>query len=565
MSSKLPPKACLYVRVSTHHQLDRDSLPFQRQELINYCKYVLNIEDYELFEDAGYSAKNTDRPKYQEMMARIRQGEFTHLLVWKLDRISRNLKDFTEMWEELRERGVTFVSKMEQFDTSTAMGEAMLKIILVFAELERKLTAERVMSIMLSRAEKGLWNGAPVPIGFDWDEEAEFVKINEKEAKTVRLIYDLYEKTGSSADVLHYLELHNIATKRGGKWTTKTINDVLRSPIYKGTLRYNYRESGRGKKKDPDEWILIDDAVPAIIPTQQWERVQKKLDTNYRGGRSKRERARHVHVFAGLLRCVDCDLNYIANLDRARNDGYRPSTYRCRNNAQSKKAWKKCNGYTSDITLGPFVFKYLANMVRVESIIRRRPTIRIATIEKHLLKGEEFEGIAGIEMEGLSDTYQGILEAAGQLLARENHRETAAAIDQELERLKQTRMKYERALDRLERAYLFEDGGMSEKDYLIKRAELKDKLQEIDENIRSKWAGNGRDTKGVDFIQKASRFLIAKNLLSGKADYNSLARAGDKAILQQFVRSVIDRIDMKEKKVIAIHFKGGITHRFLHR
>jgi len=88
-------------------------------------------------------------------MARIRKGEFTHLLVWKLDRISRNLKDFTEMWEELRERGVTFVSKMEQFDTSTAMGEAMLKIILVFAELERKLTAERVMSIMLSRAEKG--------------------------------------------------------------------------------------------------------------------------------------------------------------------------------------------------------------------------------------------------------------------------------------------------------------------------------------------------------------------------------------------------------------------------
>jgi DNA invertase Pin-like site-specific DNA recombinase len=71
------------------------------------------------------------------------------------------------MWDELKDFGVIFVSKMEQFDTSSAMGEAMLRIILVFAELERKLTAERVYSIMLSRANKGLWNGAPIPMGYD--------------------------------------------------------------------------------------------------------------------------------------------------------------------------------------------------------------------------------------------------------------------------------------------------------------------------------------------------------------------------------------------------------------
>jgi DNA invertase Pin-like site-specific DNA recombinase len=86
---KRKPKAAHYIRVSTHHQIDRDSLPFQRQELENYCRFVLGIDDFVVFEDAGYSAKNTDRPKFQEMMDRIRQGEFTHLLVWKLDRISR--------------------------------------------------------------------------------------------------------------------------------------------------------------------------------------------------------------------------------------------------------------------------------------------------------------------------------------------------------------------------------------------------------------------------------------------------------------------------------------------
>ena len=142
-------KVAIYIRVSTLYQVDRDSLPMQRKDLIAYASLILGIEEYEIFEDAGYSGKNTDRPAFQEMMQRIRKGEFTHVLVWKIDRISRNLLDFAEMYEELQDLRVTFVSKNEQFDTSTAIGEAMLKIILVFAELERNMTSERVTATMI--------------------------------------------------------------------------------------------------------------------------------------------------------------------------------------------------------------------------------------------------------------------------------------------------------------------------------------------------------------------------------------------------------------------------------
>ena len=152
-------KVAIYIRVSTQYQVDRASLPVQREELIAYCKYVLGIDNFEVFEDPGYSAKNTDRPDYQRMINRVRTGEFSHILVWKIDRISRNLLDFAAMYAELKKLGVTFVSKNEQFDTSSAMGEAMLKIILVFAELERNMTSERVSAIMLSRANGGVWNG----------------------------------------------------------------------------------------------------------------------------------------------------------------------------------------------------------------------------------------------------------------------------------------------------------------------------------------------------------------------------------------------------------------------
>lgn len=214
-------KAAIYVRVSTRYQVDKDSLPFQKEELINYIKYALNIEDYEIFEDAGYSAKNTSRPKFQEMMSRIRNNEFTHLVVYKIDRISRNLLDFAQMYEELQKHNCSFVSKVEQFDTSTAMGEAMTRIVLVFAELERKMTGERVTAIMFSRAEKGLWNGAPIPIGYKWSEEKKYPVVDPEEAKVVRYIFDRYISLESALKVSYDLAANSVKTKRGGEWTSK--------------------------------------------------------------------------------------------------------------------------------------------------------------------------------------------------------------------------------------------------------------------------------------------------------------------------------------------------------
>ena len=158
-------RVAIYIRVSTRYQVDKDSLQVQRRELITYSEMVLGVSDYVIFEDAGYSAKNTDRPDYLRMMDRLRTGEFTHLLVWKIDRISRNLLDFASMYQELKTLGIAFVSKNEQFDTSNAVGEAMLKIILVFAELERQMTSERVTAVMLSRAGNGQWNGGRIPYG----------------------------------------------------------------------------------------------------------------------------------------------------------------------------------------------------------------------------------------------------------------------------------------------------------------------------------------------------------------------------------------------------------------
>ena len=272
----------LYVRVSTGYQVDKDSLPFQKKELKAYCEHVLHIDKkrIEIFEDAGKSGKNTKRPAFERMMNKIKAGQVSHVIVYKIDRISRNLVDFSLMYDDFKYNNVTFISLNEQFDTSSAIGEAILKIILVFAELERKLTSERVKDVMIGRAKNVQWNGARVPYGWDWDEKNKCPVHSDKEAPYVRTMYQMYLDGGSTITIRNYNNSHNIPTKRGGEWTSKTVADLLRNPMNRGDYRYNYRESSRGRKKPAEEVIYIKDAFPPIVDPKIWDAVNKKMDEN---------------------------------------------------------------------------------------------------------------------------------------------------------------------------------------------------------------------------------------------------------------------------------------------
>lgn len=562
-------KAALYIRVSTHHQIDKDSLPYQKKELVNYAKFILGIDDFEIFEDAGYSGKDTDRPAYQDMMKRVRDGEFTHILVWKLDRISRNLMDFTKMYEELKDYDVTFISKNEQFDTSTAMGEAMLKIILVFAELERKLTAERVYGIMLSRAEKGLWNGAPVPLGYFWPEDADFPEIDPNEAGTVQFIYDAYQKYKSTGEVKHLLEVKDMRTKKGKNWTTKTVSDIIRNPFYKGTYRYNYRKAGRGTIKNEEEWIVVPNNHDPIISEEQWDICNFIMDSNYKARAGDRTLKNHTHVFAQLISCGKCNKNYIATIDRPRADGYRPSVYRCHNYVHSKKAYRVCEGNIGEVKLGPFVMNYISNLVRVSNMVNaygRRITEK--DIEKELLKGSLFKNIVGIHPEDLTYTHNILLRNTGDILFDKNLQENEEE-DEELEKLRIEKSKLERAMKRLEDLYLFSEDSMSEKNYLIRKQEIDKKISSLNNKIRKKSKELAKVIPGHDlnFIKKATQYLLANNLInSKKINYNSMVKSVDKTLLKDFMNCVIKKIVVEENRTISsIEFINGISHRFIYR
>lgn len=571
LSDRLNSKrVAIYVRVSTHYQVDRDSLPVQKDELTNYARYALDAPSFEIFEDAGYSAKNTDRPDYQQMMARIRAGEFTHLLVWKLDRISRNLLDFAAMYEELKKLGVTFVSKNEQFDTSSAMGEAMLKIILVFAELERKMTAERVTSVMIARAGKGQWNGGRVPYGYRWDSESEVFTIDEAESQVVLQIYDLYEKEHSLLTVAKTLNAQGLRHRSGKEWNPTSVSIILKSPFYTGTYRYNYYDmSKRNSKQDikpEDEWVLVVDHHPAIVDAERWKNVCALLDRNKRGWlyAGNTYNRKNVHVFAGLLTCGCCGGTMSATSNcRELKGGYRPSIYACMSHRKNRGC---SNKYVSDTTLGPFVLNYLANLIKARESFGKSTSPE--TLQKKLLRGEMFKDVVCIKEAGLMELYSLYKsEVTGVQYTVRSAEDAEGSTTSERDVLLSEKRRVERALSRLKSLYLYSEEEMSERDYIMERKALTDQLEKVDARLDeiSKALASEFNISDDELLEKASYFLISQKLADKRfVDYRRLLEESDPRTVKDFITSVTSNFCVENGKIRSITFRNGIIHEFVY-
>ena len=556
-------KAALYVRVSTRYQIDKDSLPFQRKRLKEYCSF-LGIDDFVIFEDDGYFAKNTERPQFQNMMNGVRLGEFSHILVWKVDRISRNLLDFAAMYEELKNYKVTFISMNEQFDTSTAIGEAMLKIILIFAELERNMTSERVMGIMLDRAENGLWNGARMPVGYRWNAEIKFPEPDPEERKTVQFIFNEYERVHSCLKVSRYLNNHQIASKRGGQWTSKLIHDIIRNPFYIGTYRYNMREAGRGPLKPKDEWIVKENNHPGIISKEQFLVCNKIMDKNASTRDTSENRmTRYIHTFAGHLVCGQCGSNMIASKDRARANGYKPSMYRC---AKRSRMLNCENSKTINETyIGPFIFNYITNLAYTQKNLKQINSLE--KLESKLLNGEEFKNTR-LTPESLKRTFSLLMYhqvGTGFYVPDINtFDEIGSSAAEQLSFLKNKKEKYQNAITRLTDLYLYDSTALTKKEFSKKKKELLTELDSIDEEIKELESNDiVSDFSDLEFIKKASAFLIAQQISSKKhIDYLQLVLKLDNETIKDFIDQIIDKIIVDEGRVQKIIFINGFVHEF---
>lgn len=321
----------IYARQSVDKE---NSLSIEGQ--VELCKKLAG-EDYRVYQDKGFSGKNIKRPAFTQLIADIKAGLIQKVIVYRLDRFSRSIVDFGRLWDMLEEYGVEFQSVTEQFDTSSPMGRAMLNIILVFAQLERETTAERVKANYVHRFKLGAWPGGPAPYGFDITKIVEdgrkvsALLANEK-ADVVKEIFREYLKPEASLrSVAKWLTEKGIKGPRRDVWDNVTLSRLLHSPLYvKADIDiYFYfltkgvqieqdaeafdgihaanvvckRDRTRNKYNSLHNQLLTVSNHEGIIDSKIWLKVQEKLSCNKQ---ISRKNAGKYSWLSGLLKCEKC-------------------------------------------------------------------------------------------------------------------------------------------------------------------------------------------------------------------------------------------------------------------
>ncbi len=312
----------------------KDSISIETQ--IDFCRRFTEGE-YRIYSDKGYSGKNIDRPQFSQLLEDIRNGIIEKLVVYKLDRISRSLHDFSNLMELFRQHNVEFASTVETFDTATPIGRAMLGIIMVFAELERENILMRVKDNYYARGEKGLYLGGPPIYGFDKRETRlagikTSVLIPNQHIHTVEWLYSVYlAENKSLGDLAAELNVQNIPSSNGTLWDSCKISRLLRSPTYvmadmevyryfkargckisnpaedftgeRGCFLYGKRDANERKYSDVTDHVLSLGLHEGVISPQTWLDVQRKLDGNSQINKGKS--GTHSWL-TGLVKCGKC-------------------------------------------------------------------------------------------------------------------------------------------------------------------------------------------------------------------------------------------------------------------
>ena len=368
---------------------------------VELCRdYVRNMfgtaqaERCVVFEDEGFSGGNLKRPDFQRMMAEVRKRRFKAIVVYRLDRISRNISDFTGLIDELTRLEVSFVSIREQFDTSTPMGRAMMFIISVFSQLERETIAERIRDNMRELAKTGRWLGGNVPTGFR-SEAVSKVTLDGKtrksfrlvpvpeEAEIPKLIFDLYTQTDSLTAVEAELLRRRIKTKQGKDFTRFAIKGILQNPVYMvadgeayryfrereaevcapmeafdgshGIMAYNRTDQEKGKTTvllPVREWIIAIGQHPGLVSAGQWIKVQESLDRNK--SKAYRKPRTNEALLTGILFCACGDRMYPKLSQRRTAAGELVYTYVCKRKERSRReccSLANANGNALDAAL----------------------------------------------------------------------------------------------------------------------------------------------------------------------------------------------------------------------
>ncbi|WP_164968419.1 recombinase family protein [Clostridium tetani] len=337
-------RIALYTRRSIYSE-ESESIQMQ----IDTCKNYFKKGDYtfETFIDEGFSGSNTNRPAFLRMLQKIENKDFDAVVVYKMDRISRNMVDFINLSNKFEILGVPLISVTEGADPSTPAGKFVMNILASVAEMERANTIQRVKDNMLTMAKHGRWTGGRTPLGYKSkkSDHGTYLTINEKEREVVYAIYRKYLKCESLNQTTKYIKANykNISIC--------SVMNTLTSPVYvnsckdihtyfklkgftifgepneKGYITYGRRPKVNNKKDwNSKDMIVAVSKHEAIIDSKTWLKVQELLEKH--SGESKPKESKYSYL-NNLVKCGICGSNMFIELSYVRKDGTKVYSFRC--------------------------------------------------------------------------------------------------------------------------------------------------------------------------------------------------------------------------------------------
>ena len=304
----LQPKVrcAIYTRKSTDEGLDQEfnSLDAQREAAEAYIasqksEGCVVLPDH--YDDGGFSGGTMDRPALKRLLENIEDRHVDCVVVYKLDRLSRSLLDFTKIIEIFERQDVTFVSVTQQFNTTTSMGRLTLNILLSFAQFEREIIGERIRDKVAASKRKGKYMGGMPVLGYDVDRTAKKLIVNTKEAQLVRHIFKRFIQIGSATLLTKELNRQGHRTKEwvtakgtthaGVAWNKMHLYRMFNNRLYVGEIAHHDQHY-------PGEH-------EAIVPRALFDQVQSILEQNCRV-RGNNARAKTPALLKGILKCGHC-------------------------------------------------------------------------------------------------------------------------------------------------------------------------------------------------------------------------------------------------------------------
>lgn len=406
-------RCAIYTRKSTDEGLEQtfNTLDAQRDAAEAFIRSQRSegwVVLPDMYDDGGFTGANMDRPALQKLLQDVRDGFVDCVMVYKVDRLTRSLLDFSRIIEVLDKHGVTFVSVTQQFNTTNSLGRLTLNILLSFAQFEREMISERTRDKMSAARRKGRWVGGIPMLGYDLGDKGAGLVVNGDEASRVRAIFDLYLEHGSLIPVVQELNRRDwrmkawttrIGTSAGGhEFTKNRLHSLLTNMVYVGKVEFG------GQIYQGEQESIVEPGI--------WQSVQDRLRYNSKTG-GRQIRNKYGAVLKGILHCGSCDVGMVHTYtQKAPNKLYR--YYVCVNAHQ--KGYNQCQ--TRSVS-APVIEQAVVEQIRgiaanpdvVGDVVRQLDEQRAAGVDGL----EREKRIIEKELQRLGEETAGLVRMAGKL------------------------------------------------------------------------------------------------------------------------------------------------------